>query len=45
MMKEFRLFPLISSKVGTMDIPNLKQIPDNNVKIHTRQGMDIEYSA
>ena len=31
--------------IGTMEIPNLKQIPDNNVKIHTRQGVDIEYSA
>ena len=31
--------------IGTMKIPNLKQIPDNNVKIHTRQGVDIEYSA
>lgn len=31
--------------IGTMEIPNLKQIPDNQVKIHTRQGVDIEYSA
>ena len=31
--------------IGPMKIPKLKQIPDNNVKIHTRQGVDIEYSA
>ena len=31
--------------IGTMEIPSLKQIPDNQVKIHTRQGLDIEYSA
>ena len=31
--------------IGTMEIPSLKQIPDNQVKIHTRQGVDIEYSA
>ena len=31
--------------IGTMEIPRLKQIPDNQVKIHTRQGVDIEYYA
>ena len=31
--------------IGTMEIPNLKQIPDNQVKFHTRQGVDVEYSA
>ncbi len=31
--------------IGTMEIPSLRQIPDNNVKIHTRQGVDVEYSA
>ena len=31
--------------IGTMEIPSLKHIPDNQVKIHTRQGVDIEYSA
>ena len=31
--------------IGTMEIPSLKQISDNNVKIHTRQSVDIEYSV
>ena len=31
--------------IGVMEIPSLKQIPDNKVKIHTRQGVDLEYSA
>jgi len=29
--------------IGAMDIPRLKQIPDIDVKIHTRQGVDVIY--
>ena len=45
MRHEFQAkMPEVADKIQFY-IPNLKQIPDNNVKIHTRQGVDIEYSA
>jgi hypothetical protein len=29
--------------IGTLDIPNLDLVPENNVIIQTRQGVDIRY--
>lgn len=31
--------------IGTLDIPNLELIPDNDVKINTRQGVDIHFKS
>ena len=33
------------SCIGSIDIPNLEKIPENNVSVHTRQGVDVEFVA
>ena len=30
--------------VGVIDIPDLDKIPENNVSVHTRQGVDVHYA-
>ena len=30
--------------VGVIDIPDLDKIPENNVSIHTRHGVDVHYA-
>lgn len=31
--------------IGSIEIPDLKKLPENNVQINTRQGVDIKYAA
>jgi len=31
--------------IGTLEIPDMDLIPENNVKIHTRQGVDVHFDA
>lgn len=31
--------------IGSIEIPNIEKLPENNVQIHTRQGVDIRYAA
>ena len=30
--------------VGVIDIPDLDKIPENNVSVYTRQGVDVHYA-
>lgn len=31
--------------IGSIEIPNIDKLPENNVSVHTRQGVDIHYAA
>ena len=31
--------------IGTLEIPDMDLIPENNVKIHTRQGVDVHFDT
>ena len=31
--------------IGTLDIPDMDLIPENSVKIHTRQGVDVHFDT
>ncbi|MFR5431952.1 MAG: DUF4368 domain-containing protein, partial [Clostridia bacterium] len=31
--------------IGSIEIPNIDKSPENNVSVHTRQGVDIHYAA
>lgn len=31
--------------IGVIDMPNLEKLPENNVSVHTRQGVDIHFAA
>ena len=31
--------------LGAIEIPVLSKFPENNVSVHTRQGVDVEYAA
>lgn len=31
--------------IGTLEIPDMDFIPENNVKIHTRQGVDVHFDT
>ena len=31
--------------VGVIDIPDLDKIPENNVSVHTRQGVDVHFDT
>ena len=31
--------------IGSIEIPNIDKLPENNVYVHTRQGVDIHYAA
>ena len=31
--------------IGNIEIPDLDKLPDNNVSLHTRQGVDVHYAA
>lgn len=31
--------------VGTLDIPDMDLIPENNVSVHTRQGVDVHFNS
>lgn len=31
--------------VGTIEIPDLEKLPENNVSVHTRQGVDVCYAS
>ena len=33
------------SCVGTLDIPDLNRVPENNTMVHTRQGVDIYFDS
>ena len=32
-------------RIGTLEIPDMDLIPENNVKIHTRQGVDVHFDT
>ena len=31
--------------IGAIEIPDLEKLPENNVSVHTRQGVDVHYAA
>ena len=31
--------------IGSIEIPDLDKIPENNTSVHTRQGVDVQFSA
>ncbi|MBQ9599468.1 MAG: DUF4368 domain-containing protein [Clostridia bacterium] len=31
--------------IGAIEIPDFEKLPQNNVSIHTRQGVDVQYAA
>jgi hypothetical protein len=31
--------------IGAIEIPDLDKLPENNVSVHTRQGVDVHYAA
>ena len=31
--------------LGTLEIPDMDLIPENNVKVHTRQGVDVHFDT
>ena len=31
--------------IGAIEIPDLDKLPENNVSLHTRQGVDVHYAA
>lgn len=31
--------------IGSIEISNIDKLPENNVSVHTRQGVDIHYAA
>lgn len=31
--------------IGAIEIPDLSKLPENNVSVHTRQGVDVQYAA
>lgn len=31
--------------IGVIEIPDLDKLPENNVSVHTRQGLDVHYAA
>ena len=31
--------------IGNIEIPDLEKLPENNVSLHTRQGVDVHYAA
>ena len=31
--------------IGNIEIPDLDKLPENNVSLHTRQGVDVHYAA
>lgn len=31
--------------IGAIEIPDLTKIPDNDVKVHTRQGVDVNFAG
>ena len=31
--------------IGAIEIPDFEKLPQNNVQIHTRQGVDVHYTA
>ena len=31
--------------IGTLEVPNMDLIPENDVRIHTRQGVDVHYDT
>ena len=31
--------------IGPINVPNLVKLPENNVSVHTRQGVDIKYAV
>ena len=31
--------------IGTLEIPDMDLIPENNVKVHTRQGVDVHFDT
>ncbi len=31
--------------IGNIEIPDLDKLPDNNVSLNTRQGVDVHYAA
>ena len=31
--------------IGAIDIPNLDKIPENNISVHTRKGVDVNFEA
>ena len=30
--------------IGNIEIPDLEKLPENNVSVHTRQGVDVHYA-
>ena len=40
----FRYFDNVYDKEGLGRIPDLDKIPENNVSVHTRQGVDVHYA-
>ena len=35
---------LYLNKTKCIDVPDLDKIPENNVSVHTRQGVDVHYA-
>ena len=31
--------------IGAIEIPDLSKLPENNVSVHTRQGVNVQYAA
>ncbi len=31
--------------IGNIEIPDLEKLPENNVSVHTRQGVDVHYAC
>ncbi len=31
--------------IGTLEIPDMDLMPENNIKIHTRQGVDVHFDT
>ena len=31
--------------IGAIEIPDLDKLPENNVSVHTRQGVDVHFAA
>ncbi len=31
--------------IGNIEIPDLEKLPENNVSVHTRQGVDVHFAA
>lgn len=42
---KINLINIPNNCIGAIEIPDLSKLPENNMSVHTRQGVDVHYAG